>query len=309
MVKAVLFMSILLLIPLSVPVIYSFYECPYMSYYKNRMPKITGMMKYRLEQAREAGRYYKIIYEPVPLKSIAVSMRRAAVAAEDAHFYEHEGIDVDAIKKAYEYNLKKGKIVRGGSTISQQVAKNLWLSPERTLWRKLIEAILTWRMEQALSKERILELYLNIIEWGNGIFGVGAASKVYFDTTPANLSVRQAALLAAVIPSPLHFDPKNPSPKIVRRQARLIIILTGNKAALLDELYAPNSSDMKTSSTTTTLKPSSEGTPSPLEPIIDKAFGKEATPKPSKNESESPISDLIEKSLSEEPKDDSKNKK
>jgi len=181
------------------PAIYSYIKCPYMPYYKDHFPKRTAFMERRIEQAKEKGEKYSVRYKPVPLGQISKNMRRAVVMAEDARFYEHNGIDIEAIEEAYRINQKRGKVVRGGSTISQQVAKNLWLSPERSLWRKLIEAILTWRMERALSKDRILELYLNTIEWGRGIFGVAAASEAYFSTTPANLSATQAATLAAVI--------------------------------------------------------------------------------------------------------------
>lgn len=137
---------------------------------------------------------------------ISNNLKRAVIAAEDAKFVDHEGFDWDGIEKAYEKNLKKGRIVAGGSTISQQLAKNLFLSTKRTPWRKLEEAAITLMLENRLSKRRIFEIYLNSIEWGNGVFGAQAAARHYFKTTAAGLNAGQSAKLAAMIPNPRYYD-------------------------------------------------------------------------------------------------------
>lgn len=142
----------------------------------------------------------------VPYNHISNNLKRAVIAAEDAKFVDHEGFDWDGIQLAYEKNLKKGKIVAGGSTISQQLAKNLFLSGRRTPWRKLEEALITVMLEHMMNKRRILEIYLNIIEWGNGVFGAEAASRYYYHTSAANLGSEQAAKLAAMVPNPRYYD-------------------------------------------------------------------------------------------------------
>jgi monofunctional glycosyltransferase len=225
--KLKLFVFFLLVV--TSPVTYTYLKCPWMGWYRTHFPKTTSFMDYRAAQAKKKGEAFKPRYKPVPLSSISKMMRKAAIVAEDAHFYEHKGFDFEAMEQAYRLNQKKGKVVRGGSTISQQVAKNMWLTPERSFWRKGIEAILTWRMEKALSKDRILELYLNIIEWGRGVYGVGAASEVYFSATPATLDAKQAASLAAAIPSPLRMNPNKMTTRFERRRDNLIGYLTGRK--------------------------------------------------------------------------------
>ncbi|MGB4922955.1 MAG: monofunctional biosynthetic peptidoglycan transglycosylase, partial [Candidatus Nitrotoga sp.] len=124
----------------------------------------------------------------------------------DAKFVDHEGFDWDGIQKAYEKNMKKGKIVAGGSTISQQLAKNLFLSTKRTPWRKAEEVLITIMLEQMMTKQRIFEIYLNVIEWGNGVFGAEAAARYYYRVNAAQLSAAQAAKLAAMVPNPRYYD-------------------------------------------------------------------------------------------------------
>jgi monofunctional biosynthetic peptidoglycan transglycosylase len=194
-------------------------------------------MEHREAQARAKGRPYRVRWTVVPLAAISQPMRRAVILAEDDKFWQHEGFDVEAMKKAYAANQRRGKIRRGGSTISQQVAKNLWLSPERSYYRKVVEAVLAWRMEHALSKQRILEIYLNVIEWGPGIFGVAEASRAYYGVPPSALTPRQAAMLAAAIPAPLRFDVAAPSRAVERRRTHVLTGLIGTKA-YLDELEA-----------------------------------------------------------------------
>jgi monofunctional biosynthetic peptidoglycan transglycosylase len=142
----------------------------------------------------------------VDYAKISTHLKRAVIASEDAKFKHHEGFDWEGIEKALDKNIKKGKIVGGGSTISQQLAKNLFLSSGRTPWRKAEEAVITLMLEKMLTKRRILEIYLNMIEWGNGVFGAEAAAKHYFKTTAKGLGITQAAKLAAMIPNPLFYD-------------------------------------------------------------------------------------------------------
>jgi monofunctional biosynthetic peptidoglycan transglycosylase len=144
------------------------------------------------------------------------------VAAEDANFMEHEGFDWDAIQRAYAQNLKKGRVVAGGSTISQQLAKNLFLSGRRTALRKLQEALITVMIEAVMSKRRIFEIYLNIIEWGDGVFGAEAASRHYFRKSAANLDAWEAAYLAAMVPNPRYYD-RNRTTAYLQDKTNLIL--------------------------------------------------------------------------------------
>ena len=153
----------------------------------------------------------------MPYEKISANLKRAIVAAEDARFTEHEGFDWEAIDKALEKNRKKGRIVAGASTISQQLAKNLFLSADRTPWRKGQEAIITVMIEQVLDKRRILEIYLNVIEWGDGIFGAEAAARHYFGASAQSLAAEPAARLAAIVPNPRFYDRKRVTPWLTRK--------------------------------------------------------------------------------------------
>lgn len=180
-------------------------------------PSQTSMMELRLSQMSEAGKPAKIDYRWVPMNKISPYLRRALIVSEDATFYGHEGFDWDGIKYAAKSNLEKGKVVAGGSTISQQLAKNLFLSEQRTPWRKAQEAIITVMLEKTLSKQRILEIYLNVIEWGDGVFGAEAASRHYFGKRAAKLTPWQAARLAAMVPAPRYYDKHRSTRKLVRK--------------------------------------------------------------------------------------------
>lgn len=177
------------------------------SAYRRSWPDSTAYMELRLAQAREAGERLDLRYRPVPTGDVPDHLRRAIRVAEDASFYWHSGIDVHELKSALVEAWREKRMPRGASTITQQLARNLYLSPERTLTRKAREAVIAFRMEAELSKARILELYLNVIELGDGIFGVQAASTRYFGRPVARLSRRQAAMLAATIPSPRTDNP------------------------------------------------------------------------------------------------------
>ena len=175
-------------------------------YWVDHNPDSTAFMEARLVEMRKADPNAHIVHQWAPYNRISNNLKRALIAAEDAKFLDHEGFDWEGIQKAYEKDLKKGKIVAGGSTISQQLAKNLFLSGKRSPWRKAQESVITVMIEHMMSKRRILELYLNSIEWGNGIFGAEAAAKHYYGIDAANLSAFQAAHLAAMVPNPRYYD-------------------------------------------------------------------------------------------------------
>jgi len=197
-------------------------------YWVHHNPSMTAFMESRLEQLRWKNPKATLKFRWMPYGRISVHLKRAVVAAEDARFLEHEGFDWDGIELAYKKNLKKGRIVAGGSTISQQLAKNLFLSGERTWWRKGQEAIITVMIEIIMSKRRILEIYLNVIEWGSGVFGAEAAARYHFATSAAALGPEQAARLAAMVPSPTRYRPGRETAYLQRRTE---IILSRMNAA------------------------------------------------------------------------------
>ncbi len=180
-------------------------------------PVMTALMEQRAGEADDTGKPFRIVQKWVPISKISIHLIHAVVVAEDGTFYEHGGFDWYELQESLERNLDEGRPVRGASTITQQLAKNLYLSTSKNPLRKLREAVIALRMEEHLSKERILELYLNDIEWGDGIFGVGAAAQKYFGTAAGSLGREEAARLAAVIPSPLKHSPNVNSRYVVRR--------------------------------------------------------------------------------------------
>jgi monofunctional biosynthetic peptidoglycan transglycosylase len=182
-------------------------------------PASTAFMEAGLERLQEKKPEAELRYRWVDYNRVSMHLKRAVIAAEDSRFLEHEGFDWEGIEKAVEKNLKKGRIVAGGSTISQQLAKNLFLSASRNPFRKLQEAVITVMIETLWSKRRILEVYLNVIEWGNGIYGAEAASRRYFKTSSASLGPDQAAQLAAMIPNPRYYETHRGARGLLRRQA------------------------------------------------------------------------------------------
>src|SRR3989344_6095872 len=172
----------------------------------NHNPSDSAFMQDSLEVLQEKNPDAELRHKWVDYKKISNNLKRALIAAEDAKFVDHEGFDWEGIQKAYEKNLKKGKIVAGGSTISQQLAKNLFLSTKRTPWRKAEEAAITLMLEAVMDKRRIFEIYLNVIEWGNGVFGAEAAARHYFQVSAAQLSAEQSARLAAMVPNPRYYE-------------------------------------------------------------------------------------------------------
>lgn len=195
-------------------------------WWNSHNPTSTAFMREQLAVLREKNPEAELRYQWRDYSQISNHLKRAAVASEDAKFMMHDGFDWDGIQKAYERNLKKGRIVAGGSSISQQLAKNLFLSTRRTPWRKLEEVVITVMLEAVMSKRRILEIYLNVIEWGNGVFGAEAAARHYYGTHAKHLSAYQAAKLAAMIPNPRYYDKHRSTRYLSRRtstiQARMI---------------------------------------------------------------------------------------
>ena len=185
-------------------------------------PGKTAMMAQREDEAAESGKKFLIQQNWVPLSRISKHLGNAVIVSEDGMFYEHEGVDWYEVGESIEKNFEKGKAARGGSTISQQLSKNLYLSTSKDPIRKLKELIITLRMERMLSKRRILEIYLNAIEWGDGVFGAEAASKRYFGKSASQLTREEAAQMAAVIPSPRKHQP-NVLSKYVARRSSIIL--------------------------------------------------------------------------------------
>ena len=185
-------------------------------------PAVTAFMELRAREARARGRTPRRVQHWVGYARISPDLKRAVLVAEDSAFWQHEGIDIDQIRESLEADLEKGRMVRGASTITQQLAKNLYLSPSRNPVRKLRELLITRRLEAELTKRRILELYLNVIEWGDGVYGAEAAARVYFHKAALELGPEEAALLAGAIRSPRRLNPAHPSPGLVRIQ-RLIL--------------------------------------------------------------------------------------
>jgi monofunctional biosynthetic peptidoglycan transglycosylase len=186
-------------------------------YWSEYPPASTAFMDHRLETLREKNPRAKLARQWVPYERISPNLKHAVVAAEDARFLDHEGFDWDMIQQAMAKNERRGRVVAGGSTISQQLAKNLFLSGERSWLRKGQEAIITWMLETVLSKRRILELYLNVAEWGDGVFGAEAAARHHFGVSAAALSAEQAAWLAAILPSPRRYDHGRITPYLAGR--------------------------------------------------------------------------------------------
>ena len=226
---------------------YEFLTFPNIEKLRAENPTTTSLIEYRISQAVADGAEPKKYMIWMPIEQISPNLAKAVLAGEDANFFNHHGFDWDAINKAWEEAKKEGEkeakqegdydendwippmpsFKRGASTISQQLAKNLYLSEERSFFRKGREALITYFLERDLNKKRILELYLNVIEWGDGVYGAEAASRYYFKKSASNLTPPEAAYLSAMIPSPLNvFNPKKNPKRVVRRQK---VILRGMK--------------------------------------------------------------------------------
>jgi monofunctional biosynthetic peptidoglycan transglycosylase len=179
-------------------------------------------MEIRLAELRQKNPQAQLKQQWVPYERISPHLKRAIIAAEDAKFVDHEGFDWEGMQKAIEKNQKRGRTVAGGSTISQQLAKNLFLTPTKSYVRKVEEAIITLMLEGLWSKRRIFEVYLNVIEWGNGVFGAEAAARHYYNTSAAQLGPEQAARLAGMVPNPRYYDRNRSAPGLGRKAAIIL---------------------------------------------------------------------------------------
>jgi monofunctional biosynthetic peptidoglycan transglycosylase len=185
-------------------------------------PGTTRFMEIRLAELRQKVPDAQLRQQWLPYDQISVHLKRAIIASEDAKFVDHEGFDWEGIQKALEKNQKKGRYVAGGSTISQQLAKNLFLTPTKSYFRKAEEAVITLMLETLWSKRRIFEVYLNVIEWGNGVFGAEAAARHYFNVPASRLGPEQAARLAGMVPNPRYYDRNRGAPGLGRKTAIIL---------------------------------------------------------------------------------------
>ncbi|MEO5701292.1 MAG: monofunctional biosynthetic peptidoglycan transglycosylase [Casimicrobiaceae bacterium] len=199
-----------------------FWIFAHIAWWQSHPPAETAFMSHRMEALQATNPRVTLRYRWVPYARISDHLKRAMIAAEDARFIEHEGFDWDGIQLAMEKNQRRGRVVAGGSTITQQLAKNLFLSPNRSYRRKAEEAVITMMLEGMLDKARIFELYLNVIEWGSGVFGAEAAAQRYFGVSAAALSAEQAARLAAMAPNPRFYERNQGAPGL-NRKTRIIL--------------------------------------------------------------------------------------
>ena len=200
-------------------------------------PQETAMMRFRAEQARQKGIKARRHWKRVPLSRISPFLIQAVLIAEDDKFFEHEGFDWASMRKALETNMEKKRVRRGGSTITQQLAKNLFLDPGQSIWRKLREAAIAWMLERDLSKKRILELYLNLIEWGDDIYGAEAAAQIYFKCPAAGLSLSQAIRLASVLPNPHRFSALGTANTRMNRKRKIIAMRMLRRSWIQQETF------------------------------------------------------------------------
>jgi monofunctional biosynthetic peptidoglycan transglycosylase len=231
-------------------------------------PRSTAFMELRAREAARAGRPVRRVQRWVPYTRISQHLKRAVIVAEDGAFFEHDGIDLEQIKQSIQVSIERGKSIRGASTITQQLAKNLYLSPSRDPLRKLRELIITRRLEVALQKARIFEIYLNVIEWGDQIWGAEAAARTYFGVPASALSREQAALLAGAIINPRLYSPARPPGRLRNRQQ---IIL-----ARMGSVEPPAAVPIPVS----TVEPDTSAdsaAPSPPDEVIDRAGDGEGT--------------------------------
>ncbi len=197
--------------------LFFFVLTPDVSRFKKENPKKTSLMEFREREWRAKGKKTGLYKDWVPFSRISPYIVKAVIIAEDDKFWSHEGFDYEAIEEAVEKNIKAGRFKAGGSTISQQLAKNLYLTPNKSPVRKIREAAITWKIERSLSKRRILELYLNVVEWGEGVFGIEAASRRYFGKSAMEVSPMEAARLVAVLPNPRKYNPAGDQKYVLNR--------------------------------------------------------------------------------------------
>jgi len=201
---------------------YWFVMLPDIARLAKKNPSTTVLIEARRAEAAEKGQPFRPSWAWAPLARISPHLQKAVIVAEDASFYEHHGFDWEGLQEALTHNWEQGKMQRGGSTITQQLAKNLYLSSEKRLLRKAHEALIAWELERRLSKKRILELYLNVAEWGHEVFGAEAAARHHFGKSAAEMTEEEAALLAALLPAPRRNDPIQYTPYLARRQEEIL---------------------------------------------------------------------------------------
>jgi monofunctional biosynthetic peptidoglycan transglycosylase len=201
---------------------YAYITLPDVRTLKSSNPSTTAFMELRAREAHSQGRVPKHVQRWVSYRHISSDLKRAVLVAEDDAFWQHEGVDFEQMQESLEADWARGRFLRGGSTITQQLAKNLYLSPSKNPLRKVRELIIARRLESELKKARILELYLNVIEWGDGIYGVEAAAQTYFHSPASSLGPRESALLAAAIINPRVLNPAHPSARLFRRQQLIL---------------------------------------------------------------------------------------
>lgn len=253
---------------------------PNISDLKEINPVPTAFMEYRQEEWAEKNRDMEITHKWVPMSKISSNVIKAVLIGEDDKFWNHDGFDVKGMEDAIERSLKKGSVA-GGSTISQQLSKNLYLSPSKNPVRKVKEAIITWRIENTLSKRRILEIYLNVAEWGDGIFGIEAAARHYYHKSAKNLTGREAARLAAVLPNPIKYNPTG-NQKYVKNRARIIYKIMQRRGIVIpqfQEVMSPPKTEEQ------------PGEVSENNASITELFGENSVPN-DKSVSSEPINDL-----------------
>ncbi len=221
MLKKIIIYPLLLIMLLTAADILACFVYPDVTSLKKKNFSKTAFMKYREKQWEKQGLDRKLKFKWVSLKKVSPYLIKAVIIAEDDKFWRHEGFDYTAMQRAFEEDLKRKKLHAGGSTITQQLAKNLYLSPAKNPLRKIKEAIYTWRLEKTLSKKRIVELYVNAAEWGDGIFGIQAAARHYYGKNASALSAQEAARLATVLPNPIRYNPRG-SKKYVVNRSRMI---------------------------------------------------------------------------------------
>jgi len=209
----------LVALPLALLLLIQAWYLLHIYWWVNHNPTSTAFMRTQLEKLQEKNPKAKLQHTWVPYNRISVHLKRAIIAAEDANFAEHDGVDWEALQKAYEKNAKKGKVVSGGSTITQQLAKNLFLSGQRSYLRKAEEMAITFMLEMVMDKRRIFEIYLNVIELGSGVFGAEAGAQRYFGVSAAALGPSEAARLAVMLPNPRYFGKHMDSNYLARRSA------------------------------------------------------------------------------------------
>ena len=197
--------------------IYQLWIFSHVLYWNQHNPTSSAFMQSQLDSLREKDANAVLRHQWVSYEHISNEMKKAIIASEDGKFMQHNGFDYNALQNAFEKNLRDNKLSVGGSTISQQLAKNLFLSHEKTLWRKAQEAVITLMLEKVMSKRRILEIYLNMIEWGNGIFGIQAAAHHYYDHSAAILTAKQAAYLASMVTNPRYYDENRTSSHLLKK--------------------------------------------------------------------------------------------